>query len=34
MVKAVAKEMYGAPTRVMGAVGPFEENDLDGYLEI
>jgi predicted Zn-dependent peptidase len=34
MVKAVAQEIYGAPARVMGAVGPFEEDELDGYLEV
>ena len=34
MVKAVAKEIYGPPTRVMGAVGPFEENELDSYLAV
>jgi predicted Zn-dependent peptidase len=34
MVKAVAGEIYGAPTRVMGAVGPFEENELDHYLAV
>lgn len=34
MVKAVAGEVYGAPIRVLGAVGPFEENELDGYLEV
>jgi len=33
-VKAVAKEIYGPPTRVMGAVGPFEENELDSYLAV
>lgn len=33
MVKSVAGDVYGAPTRVMGAVGPFDEGDLDEYLE-
>lgn len=31
-VKAVAADIYGARTRVMGAVGPFDEGDLDEYL--
>ncbi|HWB89001.1 MAG TPA: pitrilysin family protein [Acidimicrobiia bacterium] len=34
MVKSVAVEIYGAPVRVMGAVGPFEEGELDKYLEV
>lgn len=34
MVQSVAAEIYGAPTRVMGAVGPFDEGELDTYLEI
>ena len=34
MVKAVAADLYGAPIRVMGAVGPFEEGELDPYLEV
>lgn len=33
-VKAVAADVYGAPTRVMGAVGPFDEGDLDAYLTV
>ncbi len=33
-IHAVAKEVYGDPTRVMGAVGPFEEGELDGYLSV
>lgn len=33
-VKAVASEIYGAGTRVIGAVGPFEEGELDGYLPV
>ena len=32
-IKKVAAEIYGAPVRVLGAVGPFDEGDLDGYLE-
>lgn len=32
MVQDVAADIYGAPTRVIGAVGPFEEHDLDKYL--
>jgi predicted Zn-dependent peptidase len=34
MVKSVAGEIYGAPTRVMGAVGPFDGEELDKYLEV
>lgn len=34
MVKAVAADVYGAPTRVLGAVGPFDEGELDGYLAV
>ncbi|MGH3651004.1 MAG: M16 family metallopeptidase, partial [Acidimicrobiia bacterium] len=33
-VKAVATDVYGAPIRVMGAVGPFEDNELDHYLTV
>lgn len=33
-VKQVAGEIYGAPTRVMGAVGPFEVSELDRYLTV
>lgn len=33
-VKAVAEEIYGAPTRVMGAVGPFQSDELDDYLAV
>lgn len=33
MVRSVANDLYGAPTRVMGAVGPFDEGELDEYLE-
>ena len=32
MVKSVASDVYGGPTRVMGVVGPFEESELDKYL--
>lgn len=34
MVRSVAADIYGAPVRVMGAVGPFESGELDGYLEV
>jgi predicted Zn-dependent peptidase len=34
MVKTVAADFYGAPVRVIGAVGPFEEGELDRYLEV
>lgn len=34
MVKDVAGEIYGASIRVMGAVGPFEIDELDGYLKV
>lgn len=33
-VKKIAGEMYGADTRVLGAVGPFDPDELDGYLEV
>ena len=33
-VKSVAADVYGGPIRVMGAVGPFEEGDLDQYLVV
>ncbi|MGD2100605.1 MAG: pitrilysin family protein [Acidimicrobiia bacterium] len=32
-VKRVAGEIYGAPTRMIGAVGPFDTDELDAYLE-
>jgi predicted Zn-dependent peptidase len=32
-VRAVANDIYGAPARVMGAVGPFDDGELDDYLE-
>jgi predicted Zn-dependent peptidase len=31
-VKAVAGELYGAETRFIGAVGPFQSEDLEPYL--
>ncbi len=34
MVKAVAVDLYGSETRVLGAVGPFTEGDLDQYLAV
>ncbi len=34
MVKAVAADVYGAPTRVLGAVGPFDDGELDEYLAV
>lgn len=34
MVKTVAGDIYGAPTRVLGAVGPFELDELDDYLAV
>jgi predicted Zn-dependent peptidase len=33
-VKTVAGEIFGAPTRVLGAVGPFETDELDDYLTV
>ncbi len=33
-VKQVAGDIIGAPTRVMGAVGPFEVDELDDYLAV
>ena len=33
-VKAVAGDMFGAETRMIGAVGPFEEDDLTQYLAV
>lgn len=33
-VKTVAQEIFGAQTRVMGAVGPFETGELDHYLKV
>ena len=31
-VQSVAADLYGADTRVIGAVGPFEAEDLEPYL--
>ena len=33
-VKDIAATTYGASTRVMGAVGPFEVDELDDYLKV
>ncbi len=33
-VKDVASQIYGGPTRVLGAVGPFEQSELDDYLTV
>lgn len=33
-VQSVAADMYGDPSRVIGAVGPFEGDDLERYLAI
>jgi predicted Zn-dependent peptidase len=33
-VREIAAATYGAPTRVMGAVGPFEVDELDDYLTV
>ncbi len=33
-IKQVAGEIYGAPNRVIGAVGPFSEDELDQYLAV
>ncbi|MGD2044026.1 MAG: pitrilysin family protein [Acidimicrobiia bacterium] len=33
-VQTVAADIYGADTRVMGAVGPFDEGELDKYLAV
>lgn len=33
-VKRVAGDIYGAPSRVLGAVGPFDDGELDGYLAL
>ncbi|MGB8360797.1 MAG: pitrilysin family protein [Acidimicrobiia bacterium] len=33
-VKKIAGEIYGVSTRVLGAVGPFDPDELDGYLAI
>ena len=33
-IKSVAGDLYGAETRVIGAVGPFEDSDLEQYLAV
>ncbi|HEX6946383.1 MAG TPA: pitrilysin family protein [Acidimicrobiia bacterium] len=33
-VKAVAADLYGSDVRTLGAVGPFDESDLERYLEV
>ena len=33
-VKSVAADLYGAETRVIGAVGPFEDSDLEQHLAV
>ncbi len=33
-VQDVATDLYGADTRVIGAVGPFDAGDLERYLQI
>jgi predicted Zn-dependent peptidase len=33
-VQSVAADMYGDPGRVIGAVGPFEADELEGYLAV
>lgn len=33
-VKAVAEDLYGSETRMIGAVGPFEDADLERYLAV
>jgi predicted Zn-dependent peptidase len=33
-VKAVAREVYGVEPRVLGAVGPFDPEDLEPYLAV
>ena len=33
-VQSVAADLYGAETRVIGAVGPFDQEDLEGYLPV
>ena len=32
-ITAVAGDIYGGPVRVLGAVGPFDDGDLDSYIE-
>ncbi len=33
-VQDVAANLYGADTRVIGAVGPFDAGDLEGYIQL
>jgi predicted Zn-dependent peptidase len=33
-VQSVAADLYGAETRMIGAVGPFDQEDLEGYLPV
>jgi predicted Zn-dependent peptidase len=33
-VQSVAADLYGSEPRMIGAVGPFDEDDLTGYLEV
>ena len=33
-VQSVAVDLYGADTRMIGAVGPFEDSDLEQYLAV
>jgi predicted Zn-dependent peptidase len=33
-VRAVAGDLYGSPTRIIGAVGPFEAHDLEPHLSL
>jgi len=33
-VQSVAVDLYGADTRMIGAVGPFENSDLESYLAV
>ncbi|HUG32505.1 MAG TPA: pitrilysin family protein [Acidimicrobiia bacterium] len=34
MVRSVAEDLYGSETRIIGAVGPFDEGELDQYLDV
>lgn len=33
-VRSVARDLYGSEVRVIGAVGPYDESDLQPYLEV
>ena len=33
-VKAVAADLYGADVRMIGAVGPFDDSDLEPHLAV